>query len=284
MFCLYDVYRLFEEIFVANTEYLNYICIMDQRGTIEIRVSGHKGNLELSPDIYDIREIVQIFDAVESILFSGNKKQRPEISYSIESGSVRHVFKTSFQTIVATSAVLASVLKTGSIDKLDLPTARAIEKLQANAISKNYEFSITTSEWQDGELRITPDTHYNRSSEIWVDAEVYLYGTLTDAGGKDKSNIHLDTKEFGQVTIDSDRDYLKNFQENLLYKEFGVRARGKQSLATGEIDMSSLRLISLQGYRPVYDEDYLNGLIAKASKSWAGVDVDSFISDLRGYE
>ena len=257
---------------------------MDQKGTIEIRVSGSKGNLELSPDIYDIKEIVQVFDAVESILFSGNKKQRPEISYSIESGSVRHVFKTSFQTIVATSAVLASVLKTGSIDQLDLPTARAIEKLQADAISKNYEFVITTSEWQNGELRISPQTHYLRSCEIWVDAEVYLYGTLTDAGGKDKSNIHLDTKEFGQVTIDSDKEYLKNIQENLLYKEFGVRAKGKQSLATGEIDLSSLRLISLQGYRPMYDENYLNGLIAKASKSWAGVDVDSFISDLRGYE
>ena len=257
---------------------------MDQRGTIEIRVSGRKGNLELSPDIYDIKEIVQVFDAVESILFSGNKKQRPEISYSIESGSVRHIFKTSFQTILTTTAVLASVLKTGSIDQLDLPTARAIEKLQADAISKNYEFAITTSEWQDGELRITPQTHYLRSSEIWVDAEVYLYGTLTDAGGKDKSNIHLDTKEYGQVTIDSDKEYLKNIQENLLYKEFGVRAKGKQSLATGEIDLSSLRLISLQGYRPVYDENYLNGLIAKASKSWAGVDVDSFISDLRGYK
>lgn len=257
---------------------------MEQRGTIEIRVSGSKGNLELSPEIYDIKEIVQIFDAIESILFSGNKKQRPEISYSIESGSVRHVFKTSFQSIVATSAILASVLKTGSIDRLELPTARAIERLQAVAISKNYEFAITTSEWQDGELRITPHTHYQRSSEIWVDAEVYLYGTLTDAGGKDKSNIHLDTKEYGQVTIDSDKEYLKNIQENLLYKEFGVRAQGKQSLATGEIDMSSLKLISLQGYRPVYDENYLNGLIAKASKSWAGVDVDSFMSVLRGYE
>ena len=257
---------------------------MEQRGTIEIRVSGSKGNLELSPEIYDIKEIVQIFDAIESILFSGNKKQRLEISYSIESGSVRHVFKTSFQSIVATSAILASVLKTGSIDRLELPTARAIERLQAVAISKNYEFAITTSEWQDGELRITPHTHYQRSSEIWVDAEVYLYGTLTDAGGKDKSNIHLDTKEYGQVTIDSDKEYLKNIQENLLYKEFGVRAQGKQSLATGEIDMSSLKLISLQGYRPVYDENYLNGLIAKASKSWAGVDVDSFMSVLRGYE
>lgn len=257
---------------------------MDQRGTIEIRVSGSKGNLGLSPDHYDIKEIVQVFDAVEAILFSGNKKQRPEISYSIESGSVRHIFKTSFQTIVATSAILASVVETGSIDKLDLPTARAIEKLQSDAISKNYDFTISTSEWLDGELRITPQTHYRRSSEIWVDAEIYLYGTLTDAGGKDKSNIHLDTKEYGQVTIDSDKEYLKNVQENLLYKEFGVRAMGKQSVATGEIDMSSLRLISLQGYHPVYDENYLNGLIAKASKSWAGVDVDNFISDLRGYE
>ena len=83
---------------------------MGQRGTIEIRVSGSKGNLELSPDTYDIREIAQIFDVVESILFSGNKKQRPDISYSIESGSVRHVFRTSFQSIVATTAILTNVL------------------------------------------------------------------------------------------------------------------------------------------------------------------------------
>ena len=30
-----------------------------------------------------------------------------------------------------------------------------------------------------------------------------------------------------------------------------------------------------------YNEDYLNGLIAKAKKSWEGVDVDSFMKDLR---
>lgn len=33
-----------------------------------------------------------------------------------------------------------------------------------------------------------------------------------------------------------------------------------------------------------YDEDYLNSLIAKAEKSWEGVDVDSFMSDLRDEE
>ena len=30
-----------------------------------------------------------------------------------------------------------------------------------------------------------------------------------------------------------------------------------------------------------YYEDYLNSLIAKAEKSWEGVDVDSFMSELR---
>ena len=33
-----------------------------------------------------------------------------------------------------------------------------------------------------------------------------------------------------------------------------------------------------------YNEDYLNGLIAKAKESWEGVDVDSFMSDLRDVE
>ena len=30
-----------------------------------------------------------------------------------------------------------------------------------------------------------------------------------------------------------------------------------------------------------FDEDYLNGLIKKAKKSWEGVDVDNFMSELR---
>ena len=30
-----------------------------------------------------------------------------------------------------------------------------------------------------------------------------------------------------------------------------------------------------------YNEDYLNALIDKAKKSWEGVDVDSFMSELR---
>ena len=86
------------------------------------------------------------------------------------------------------------------------------------------------------------------------------------------------------MKIDTDKVYLKEQKENLLYKEFGVRAIGRQSVLTGEIDFSSLRLVDIHGYKPVFDEQYLGGLIAEASKSWKDVDVDEFMSELRDYE
>ena len=37
-------------------------------------------------------------------------------------------------------------------------------------------------------------------------------------------------------------------------------------------------------YSPVYDEDYLNEKITKASKTWEGVDVDKYMDEVRGRE
>ncbi len=37
-------------------------------------------------------------------------------------------------------------------------------------------------------------------------------------------------------------------------------------------------------YNPVYNEDYLNEKIAKATKSWEGVDVDKMLAECRGYD
>ena len=73
---------------------------MDKIGQIEIRVSSNVGNMELTPDNYDIREIISILENAENLLYPTNKKDRPTISYSIENGSVRHIFKTSIQYII----------------------------------------------------------------------------------------------------------------------------------------------------------------------------------------
>ncbi|MET4083311.1 hypothetical protein ABIB40_003280 [Pedobacter sp. UYP30] len=103
---------------------------MDKIGDIEIRVVGKSGNLDLSPENYDIKHIASILQNVEDLLYPNNKKDRPLISYDIKEGSVRHIFKTPIQYIIGFSAILGQIQQSNSIDFLDLKTARAIESIQ----------------------------------------------------------------------------------------------------------------------------------------------------------
>lgn len=229
---------------------------MDKIGDIEIRVVGKSGNIDLKPENYDIKHIASILQNVEDLLYPNNKKDRPLITYDIEEGSVRHIFKTAIQYIIGFSAVLGQIQDSNSIDFLDLKTARAIEAIQQLALQKNYEFQFSTSIKNDIELLINPSTRFFRTENNCADAEFYFYGILKDAGGKSKANIHLDTDEYGYLAIETAQDFLMEQEGNLLYKNFGVRATGKQNLETGEIDNKSLKLVELINYNPRFDADY----------------------------
>ncbi|MCB0735938.1 MAG: hypothetical protein KDC92_00400 [Bacteroidetes bacterium] len=255
---------------------------MDKIGDIEIRVIGKSGSKELHPDNYDIRHIASILQNVEELLYPNNKKDRPLLTYNIQEGSVRHIFKTPAQYVIGFSAVLAQVQATQSIDFLDLKTARALENIQKLSIEKDYSFEFNTSVNEGVALVINPQTHFYRTENIWVDAEFYFYGILTNAGGKSKANIHLDTSEFGSLTLNTNKDFLEGQEENLLYKQFGVRVIGKQNAETGEIDTKSLELIELIDYEQKYNSEYLSTLISKAKKSWKGVKTDDWLFGLRG--
>lgn len=255
---------------------------MDKFGQIEIRITGKEGNNPLTPDNYDIRDIKNMLENIEDILYPNKKKDRPVISYNIEEGSVKNIFKTSIQAVVQFTAVASLIASSGSIDSLELPTAKAIENIQNQALAKNYSFEIKTSASEEIILNISPETKYIRSANLWVDAEFYFYGVLTNAGGKTRANIHLDTKEAGSLTIDAEKEFLTNIQTNLLYKEYGVRVKGKQNIETGEIDKSSLILLELIDYSPRYDEQYLNNLIEKANHKFNGIDADKWLAELRG--
>ncbi len=256
---------------------------MEKIGFIEIKVTGTKGNLDLSPDNYDIREIISILEAAENLLFPGDKKDRPTISYGIEKGSIKHIFKTSIQYIIGFNAIIGQVSEVQNIDFLDLGTARAFENIQDIATKRNYVFNITTSLDNTHEVRIDKSTHFYRTEAIWADAEFYFYGKVTNAGGKDKANIHINTEAFGTLRIQTPISFLEQYNENLLYKTFGIRATGKQHSETGEVDTSSLVFIELVDYHPKYDENYLKGLRDKAKQSWLGkINPDDWIKEIRG--
>lgn len=255
---------------------------MDKIGDIEIRVVGKSGNLELKPENYDIKYVSTILQNVEDLLYPNNKKDRPLITYDIQEGSVKHIFKTSIQSIIGFSAVLAQIQASRSIDFLELKTARAIESIQRLSQQKNYEFHFRTSLNEKIELSISPTTRFFRTENIWIDAEFYFYGIIKDAGGKSKANIHLDTDDYGYLAIETGQDFLSGQEENLLYKKFGVRAKGKQNLETGELDTQSLELLELIDYNPKFDSAYLSSLISKAKKSWKGIDTNDWLTNLRG--
>lgn len=256
---------------------------MDKIGYIEIRITGSKGNLELSPENYDIREIIAILENAENLLFPGDKRERPNISYKIEEGSVKHILKTSIQFILGFNAIIGQVSQVQNIDFLDLNTAKAFENIQEIAAKKDYVFSIKTSLENTNEVKIDRTTSYQRTEAIWADAEFYFYGKVTNAGGKDKANIHVFTEELGTVRIQTPISFLEQYDENLLYKTFGIRATGKQHSETGEIDTSTLKFIGLIDYQPKYDEVYLRKLRDKAKTSWLGnINSDIWLREIRG--
>lgn len=257
--------------------------MLENQGYIEIRIIGKTGNFELSPENYDIKEIISVLQTSENLLFPNNKRDRPLMSYNIEKGSVKHIIKTSIQAIIGFNAIIGRVASTESIDFLEGQSAKAIETLQESAIKRNLEIEVTTSIDASNKLTINKDTRFSRSQNVWVDAEFYFYGTLVNAGGKSRSNIHLDTDEYGSLIITTDKDYLKAKEENLLYKKYGVRAIGKQNLATGELDKLNLQLVELIDYNPKFDSSYLAKLMKKASQSWKEVnDADDWLKQMRG--
>lgn len=92
------------------------------------------------------------------------------------------------------------------------------------------------------------------------------------------------TEEYGTVIVQTPVSFFAGLEENIIHtKPYGIRARGKQHLETGEIDTSTLNYIELVDYHPKYDEQYLKELRSKAKKSWLGkINPEVWLKEIRG--
>lgn len=254
---------------------------MNQTGEFIIHIEGKYGNEKLSLSNYDISQLKELLGYVEDLVYSDKKKDRPIVTLEQRNGSVINVFKTTTQRAKEIAVVLSMLGTSYTLDALEPNTAKAFENIQHYAAKYDYSMNLSTSE-DHFTLNISKNTVFKKNDDLWVDAEVYYYGTLIDAGGKSKSNIHIDIGQ-GQktLTIDSDKDYLTKMKENPLYKKYGVRAIAKQNVATGVIDASTLKLVELIGYDPVFDKEYIDSLIARSTPVWKGVDAENYVHSIR---
>ena len=253
---------------------------MIEKGQVTIHIEGKYGSEKLSPNNYDVTLMQSVLGYAIALLELDKRKDRVVTTFHVENGSVSNVFTTSKQKAAEFAAVLAMIANTYSLDVLDSHTAVVFEQMQDFVIQNDFKIDITTSESKDCVVHIAPDTHFLRSENLWADAEMYYYGTIVDAGGKQKSNIHLDTKD-GLIKIDADKDILANIEGNPLYRKFGVRVSTKQNLITGDIDKSNISLIEIIDFEPKFDIAYLQEKIDSATPTWAGIDADEFLHKLR---
>lgn len=255
---------------------------MEALPIFEVRIDGKRGTKDLKPTSFDIRELRGLLDEVEVLLFPNDRRDRPVISYRVEEGSVRNIFQTGLQSIASLGAVIGLVNTQRTLDILEPRTAKAFETIQQWAIEKDYVFTLTTSTDPAAELRIDRSTTYFRSEATVVETEVYLYGKVTDAGGKESPNIHLQVEGQGIFKIDTEESFLAGLEHNILYHQLGVRALGRQNVQTGEIERGSLTLLELIDYDQRYEDDYLARLQAKARSWLKDIDPDQYLNDVRG--
>jgi len=259
-----------------------YFCSMEKIGSLEIKITGSKNNVELTPDNYDIQEMVFILQNAEKLLYSGDKKNRPLITCEIENNCVKHIIKTSMQHIIIANALIGGVVQNGNIDFLECQRAEALEGFQKFAIKNNCTLDISTSLDQTSKVKIDKTTNFYKKDAVWVDADFYFYGNITSAGGKDNSNIHVVTDK-ETVIIGVEKAFLKEYEKNLIYKDLAVHAVGKQNPENGEIDKSTLKFIEFVDYNPKYGKAYLDECIERGTKTWSDVeDVDLWLHELRG--
>lgn len=254
---------------------------MEARATFEVRIDGKRGGKDLKPDEFDIRELRGLLDEVEVLLFPNDRRERPVISYHVEEGSVRNIFQTGVQSIASLGAVIGLVNSQRTLDILEPRTAKAFETIQQWAIEKDYVFTLTTSTNPNEKLRVDRTTAFFRSEATVVETELYLYGKVTDAGGKEKPNIHLQV-EGQNFTIQAEEAFLAALKSNILYHQLGIRAIGRQNVQTGEIERGSLKLIELIDYDQRFEDDYLSRLQAKAKGWLKDIDPDQYLNDVRG--
>ena len=251
---------------------------MREFGYLEIRVN------EVSPNAFDISDVMELLKNAENLLYPHERKSRPVISYEIKEGenSTRNLIKTLIGPIKAVNTVLGQIQNDNSIDSIDSTQAKSIENMQEWAVKKNYELVIKTSVKESAFLGISHHTKYYRSENLWLDSDLYLYGKVTNMGGKTSPNLHLATDDYGTVIIQTTEEVLASEKENKLYKLVGVHVQAKQNVKSGQLDKNEVKLLDFVDYKQEYDSEYISELINQAGKTWAEIpDTDQWLAEIR---
>lgn len=251
---------------------------MEEQGYIELRVTN-KGNT-LSPNDIDINEVKDFISSVETFLYpnQAEKKNRPHISYNIESGSVKHKFLLPITAVILFNGLANEIKTRNSLDFLDYKRQSIIDKFQKKASKVGYIIEFNSSLTNEPTLIIDYTTNFEMIAPLFYESEFYLYGEIYQEGGK-SPNIHISTRKHGNLTVSATKEQIMD-GEKKTYKPYGIKVRGKKSFQ--DDTLTDLELIEYIPYKPVFNKSLLNKVIDKASVNLSKIaNVDTWLDDIK---
>ncbi len=259
---------------------------MSRQATFEIHIEGSRRGEKLSPDLLDINEWIDVYKHARNLLYpDGSQKDRNPIQVKTELGSVRVLLTTAAALVIQAQALLGAVQQRKELGFLPKKQAEAIRYFYKIAKDEQFDIQLGEEGKLDNGLRLNRTFEFIPEKPVWVEMETFVSGKVTNLGGKTKSNIHLETEEYGSLIISATEDELAREDKNRLYQQIQVQIRMRQNAQTGEYDRDSAEFVQFIDLNEESPDEYLDRLIQAASPDWEEInDTDAWLKEIRGYE
>ena len=243
--------------------------------TIELSVRGKGLDGEaMSLENTDIDTLQRLVNQWKDIIGSDES-----VPIKLQTGSIRAI--CSVGTSLA-SDILADIenYRQGNYkDIVNEARKKALSAMMTDARRRGHEYVITSQGKEY--LHIDKSDYKAKKRNILINMETELEGIVTDAGGDNAPNIHLETRR-GKCIISATRDQLAyGMPGNILYKRIRLAVSCKYDMATNLTRDYVLK--NVVEVTDSIDEEALADAMKHGSQAWQDVaDPCEWLAELRG--
>jgi hypothetical protein len=228
----------------------------------------------MHPGSLDVRDLAEILEAAHALIYPERTSRKETVSLDIKIGSTLLQLNTSDQkAILNCQDTLNSVNTSRNLDIVHPRFATALRRLQSKSAELHQRFRFVTSQGHpDKGFYLDEHTLLSQSEETWFKTRLYLYGVITSAGGINDPNIHLKTKQFGNIIIRTPHAILAALEQNPVYREVGMYVKAVQCLETGEIRDRHATFIEFLDYDPGISDENIARYLDEDPIVWKDVE------------
>jgi len=259
---------------------------MSDQASVEFALTGTIAGKSISPsEGLSFSKFIEFNrDVQDFVLGSESKSILNEIQVKVVEGSY------ALRVIVPSGLLLSLVAdaerlaQQANLNQLDRKRAEVVVRWQERARREpSLSYAVRSPHRGFQPITITSTSEFQIQEAIhWIDVERYFVGKITEWGGTENTNVHLQLRNSkSRICVEAKPEQIEKQKDNLVFHRAIVHVKAKENLKTGEL--KDYQLIDLREYKPKVEETGLQQLFVKGAKAWADIkDASEWVDDLRG--